>query len=460
MLELHPSGKVSFFLLSNDLALMAAMIAVDFYNAVAYHYMNGRYLNISKATEFNKWASTLAQKANDIDLQLAALEIEQYIATQSCNPHWIIDDVHKARSITGFRSTCHWEHLWLSGEAWAHLWMGNLHRALGLCVQAEESLILGGMGGSDQYLGILDLRADILWLKSEYPEAHQVFAQMVQKTSPHRSPSYHAYALCGMAEMNILMEGETVDILSNLNAAKTVYMSAKSPRIVLCSALAAKNNLMHGDTEIARVSFLECLSESRGKFPEIVQDCLAALADPGHKMYGTMDTFRWAVVYLASAQKANKPSDRLEALRRLADVHIMMGDDDTALHLFQAALKGGTIMGIHRLRAECMVGIGDIMLRSRDTMQAMDMWEAAHPLFVRSSRRKDAALVNQRLQKLSQSIRDGTNETLTTPAKIVLPSSLERLENLSAPATSPSLQPKTDEDPGTSPDEQRELLTL
>jgi hypothetical protein len=62
--------------------------------------------------------------------------------------------------------------------------------------------------------------------------------------------------------------------------------------------------------------------------------------------------------YFASAQKDKMPTGRLEALRRLADVHIMMVDDETALRLFQTALKGGTNMGIHRLRAECMVGIG------------------------------------------------------------------------------------------------------
>jgi hypothetical protein len=121
MLEVHLSGKVNFFLLSTDFALMAAMIGVNFYNAVARHYTVRRYWDISKAAEFSKWAFTLAQKTNDIDLQLAALKTEQSLAECSFNPHWIIKVVHKARSITGFRSTCHWEHYWLIGEACAHL---------------------------------------------------------------------------------------------------------------------------------------------------------------------------------------------------------------------------------------------------------------------------------------------------------------------------------------------------
>ncbi|KAJ7794633.1 hypothetical protein B0H14DRAFT_3159013 [Mycena olivaceomarginata] len=413
--------------------------------------------------EFNKWAFTLAQQANDIDLQLEALDTEKRIATHSYNPHWVIKVVHKGRSITGFRSRHHWEHLWLIDEAWAHLWMGNLHRALEICTQAEESL-MPGMGGSNLYLGILDLRADVFWVKSEYLEAHHIFAQMAQKTSPTCSPVYHAHGLCGMVEMEILMEGETADILSNLNAAKTVYMMIESPRIVWCSVLAAKINLLRGNTETARVAFLECLSKSRAIFPDIVRDSLAALADPRNKMYGLMDTFRWAVVYIAFAKKENKHADSLEALRCLADIHIMMDDDDTALHLFQAVLEGGTSMGIHRLRAECMVGIGDIMVRHRDSMSAMNMWQAAHPLFLRSSCKKDAALAKQRIHRLQSLlvVQDGTSATLTTLANIVLPSSLKKLETLSAPNISPdpSLQLETDEDPGTSLDDKTELFSL
>jgi tetratricopeptide (TPR) repeat protein len=458
-----PVGEGKIILSLIYLALIARNPAVKFYNAVAYYYIMPKYRNISKATEFNKWAFTLAAEADDIDLQLEALDTAQQLATHAYNSHWIIEVVHKARSIAGFRSTGHWESSWLIDEAWAHLWMGDLRRALDLCMQAEDSLMPGGMGGSERYLEILDLRADVLWLKTEYLEARRVFAQMAQKTSPTRSIGYHAHALCGMVEMDILMEGETADVLSNLNAAKAIYIAVDSPRIVWCSAVAAKINLLRGDTENARVAFLKCLSKSRGIFPDIVRDSLAALADPRHKMHGPMDSFRWAMVYFASAQKANKPADRLDALQRLADIYLLMGDDETALHLFQAALEGGTKMGIHRLRAECMARIGDIMLRRRDTMSAMDMWEAAHPLFIRSSCRKDAALVEERIQKLSQSllaIRDGTGETSTTSAQVVLPSALKQLEALSAPNTSLSLQLETDDDPGTSPDEKTELFAL
>jgi hypothetical protein len=105
-----PVEQGDLFAPSIDLALMAAMTAVEFYNAVARHYITRRYWNISKAAEFSKWAFTLTQKTNDIDLQLRALDTEQTLAERSFNPHWIIEVVHNVRSITRFRSTCHWDH--------------------------------------------------------------------------------------------------------------------------------------------------------------------------------------------------------------------------------------------------------------------------------------------------------------------------------------------------------------
>lgn len=126
-------------------------------------------------------------------------------------------------------------------------------------------------------------------------------------------------------------------------------------------------------------------------------------------------------------------------------------------------------MDIHRLRAQCMVGIGDVMLRRGDAMQAEQMWEAAHPLFVRSSRTKDAASVKKRLEKLSQpkntpsyrAISEGGVDECTDclfkcdSAAVEAP--LERLEGLSAPTTSLSLQLQT---VGASTDGQANLAAV
>jgi hypothetical protein len=149
-----------------------------------------------------------------------------------------------------------------------------------------------------------------------------------------------------------------------------------------------------------------------------------------------------------------------------------MGDEETALHLFHTALEAGTKMDIHRLRAECMVGIGDIKLRRGDLVQAKEMWAASRPLFIRSSRMKDARLVEKRLEQLTHTrqnnshSQDGDVESTTVPFTTshgdtaTVQSSLEKLETLSAPNISPSLQTKTVVDPGSLTDRETKLSVL
>jgi hypothetical protein len=399
----------------------------------------------------------LAQGADDIDLQLACLEREHGRAYTSRDPARALKVVQRARDIIGLIPTIPWEYPWMLREAWAYVWMGNLPRALSLCIQAKQLLTSVGLEGSGDHLEILDLRVNVLYLKSEYLEARQLCAQTVKMTSATRSPYYHAHALCGIAELEILMEGEVTDIVSNMNAAKTVYVALDSPRVLLVSSLAAELELLHGVTVKARAAFLDCLSKSRGIFPDITESCLAALADPAHKMHGTMDNFHWALVYFAFVVNKKDAVGKLQALRCLAELYMSLEDDDTALHLFHTALEDGTKMDIHRLRAQCMVGIGDIMLRRGDLILAKKMWGAAHPLFVRASRMKDVGLVEDRLERLSLTQQNTQPFPVIEDAQVdftaialesfnnALPSSLEKLETMSAPNSSPSPRAKTAE---------------
>jgi tetratricopeptide (TPR) repeat protein len=356
------------------------------------------------ATEYIKYAFDVAQQADDIQLQLMSLQAEQYIAWRCENPHWTIEVTRRARDIAGISMLNPLQGSWLQREANAHLLLGNLSRALDLCAEVEADLKAAGMEASTGYLAVLDHRAFVLALKSEYLEARELYMQMLKRTSTASSPGYHAHAHCCVAEMNILMEREAAETVSHLNAAETVYASLGSPRSLLCSRLAGELKLSHRDTQNALAAFLDCLSRSRDIYPVIVGDCLAALADPAHRMQGTMDIFRWAVVYLAFVQKAKNREGTLQALRRLADLHMAINEEETALHLFHTTLETATQMDIHRLRAECMVGIGDIMARRGDLIQAKELWTAAHPLFTRSSRMRDAASVETRLNKLPQQV--------------------------------------------------------
>jgi hypothetical protein len=124
------------------------------------------------------------------------------------------------------------------------------------------------------------------------------------------------------------------------------------------------------------------------------------------------------------------------ALRCLADIFAAFHDEETALNLFYTALEGATTIDIHRLRAECMAGIGDIMTHRGNIVKAKQMWEAAHPLFLRSSQTKAAAAIEARLATLSLTQESQVNRVDSGPLQPTMnqiTKNLEQLNLLSVP---------------------------
>jgi tetratricopeptide (TPR) repeat protein len=384
--------------------LLIAHPAVRFYRAAAIYY---RQRSVHKAMEFIKLALSLAQQAGDIELQLLSMQTE-FTAAQVCgDPYWGIAVSRKAWKIARFTSN-YWEQRCTEREAWGACHSGNLSRALDLCAHGEELLISDGMQGSDRYSEFLDTRAEVNFQQTNYLESRRLYKQIADMTAPTRSPWFHVYSLTMIAHIDILTECEVAGILESINAAQAVYTAQGRP--TACSRLNVELQLYRGDTQNARTSLIACLS--KGPVPQ----CLAALGDPKNGMGGKFDTFHWAVVYLALERTKKRLAGTLNVLRCLADIFTAFRDEETALSLFHAALEGGTKMDVHHLRAGCMVGIGDVVLRRGDAMQAKAMWKKAHPLFLRSRRMKDAVSVQERLQRFGESV-----ETLSVPVVILSP---------------------------------------
>jgi predicted negative regulator of RcsB-dependent stress response len=119
-------------------------------------------------------------------------------------------------------------------------------------------------------------------------------------------------------------------------------------------------------------------------------------------MCSPAQTFRWATTYLALASKSQQLSETYQALRYFGDIFLAIGNEQTALNIFQAVLDGSTEMDVHRRRADCMSRIGDILLRRQEVERATEMWEAARPLFVRSSRANDVVATDAKLEELAR----------------------------------------------------------
>ncbi|KAJ7907096.1 hypothetical protein B0H13DRAFT_1879918 [Mycena leptocephala] len=268
--------------------------------------------------------------------------------------------------------------------------VGNVAGAFDFSNEMEELLISSRMESSRDYLHCLYARAQFHFQKTEYIEGRQLHARIVNKTSPTRLPTLHAHSLASIAYLDVLTQGGVDQIIANVGAARAVYATlGSSSADIMCSYVTAELALSGGDTQAAL----------RGVRTDLSGLCLASLADAKNGMHGTRDTLRWAVSYLGFTQKIKDPWGTLHALRRLGDIYTILGDEETALNVFHAALEGATKLDIHLLRAECMVGIGDILNRRGESMQAKEIWAGAHPLFVRSSQMKDAAAVEKRLEQ-------------------------------------------------------------
>ncbi|KAJ7840477.1 hypothetical protein B0H13DRAFT_1910721 [Mycena leptocephala] len=153
----------------------------------------------------------------------------------------------------------------------------------------------------------------------------------------------------------------------------------------------AQLDLHNGHLQSARSGFEECLTKSLGISPDLPALCLAVLGDPRHKMDTAQKTFRWAMIYLAAVRKSKDLVATFHALRCLADIFAIFGNEGTALNLFHAALHGATKIDIHRLRAECMDKHG----RSKENVGG------SHPAFHQILPTKDAAAIEAHLAKLT-----------------------------------------------------------
>jgi tetratricopeptide (TPR) repeat protein len=149
--------------------------------------------------------------------------------------------------------------------------------------------------------------------------------------------------------------------------------------------------------------FEECLKSTRRAFRlDVIPFCLEALADIAHGMSSIAETFAWAMVYFAFVCNGTDLGRKLHALRCLGDIFRAQGDNETALNVFCAALEGATEMDIHRLKAECLVGMAEILMLRGDRETAQANFKAARLLFDRSGLMKNVGEVDRRMSELQK----------------------------------------------------------
>jgi hypothetical protein len=141
----------------------------------------------------------------------------------------------------------------------------------------------------------------------------------------------------------------------------------------------------------------------------------------------------WATVYLANSLKFKEKLGINKALQFLGDIFLAQADEDTAASLFTVALEGFKYMDVHRSRGECMLRLGDISKGHGNLLKALEFWDAARPLFERSSQNKQMQDIDDRLASAGKDVLEQHRMNLACLAKINAPTRIvdEAEEDLS-----------------------------
>jgi hypothetical protein len=115
----------------------------------------------------------------------------------------------------------------------------------------------------------------------------------------------------------------------------------------------------------------------------------------------------------------------VKAFHCLGQIFAMQDDGETALSLFNLALEGCILMDVHQWRADCMVRIADIWIGCGKVSTAVGLWQAARPLFARSSQARDVAQIDAKLATVEASILEHDERPVLKLAELNVPAQHE-----------------------------------
>ncbi|KAJ7236840.1 hypothetical protein C8J57DRAFT_1728170 [Mycena rebaudengoi] len=259
-----------------------------------------------------------------------------------------------------------------------------------------------GLQESREDLGILDGEAFIYYQLTEYRRARDVRMAIVRLTSLDKCACFHLHALINVIHDDVVLGEDEPDILSRIEVvdemAQRIGFYTARP---LCDLARAEVNHPKQNLTVATIQYKQCLNIFRGADEWAACACFGHLSDLALDQ-DIDDATRWVMAYFAFSHTRAVVTHKFHAVRRLGDINLAIGDEETAISLFTVALQGYSGMGVHRGRAECIVRPGGIFSKHGDIRAARELWEVAERFFMRSSQNRDAEDVKRRLDELPQ----------------------------------------------------------
>jgi tetratricopeptide (TPR) repeat protein len=248
----------------------------------------------------------------------------------------------------------------------------------------------------------MNLQAEIHLLKSEYHEAQNIQTQILQECPVHMDPQAHAIASLNLAEIGLSMNAPKHAVQHDIKKAKKILLPLEQiAEITMCDMNLADLHLREGQISTAKTLFKTCLRACNCS--EIKSYCLERLGNASRwGAIGPMSS--WATIYLVHSLKFKEKLGIHKALQFLGDIFLDQSDEDTAAYLFTVALEGFKCMDVHCSRGECMLRLGDISKGHGDLLKAVEFWDAARPLFERSSQTKQMQEIDERLTSVGKDV--------------------------------------------------------
>ncbi|KAJ7762222.1 hypothetical protein B0H16DRAFT_1688309 [Mycena metata] len=400
-------------------------------NLEGYHYS---VLDNPTALKYCEMGLSLAKSQGNIKRQSEALYQLSWIKWFTGNYMAAQAYAQEAQRLAKLSGNLQGEAQGLCTEALCCKVLGHFRECIFLARRASSLLELCGLSQGTINYSLMNCQAAVHALKSEYAHACTLARQLLQTyQGEHRH--YEGLSLINIAGIEVLMGAPYDMIQQKIDTSHAMLKKARDKILITaCDTIQADLNLREGDMSCSL--FSKCLKAALGRDSQIVSYCLERLADVTR--WSAHHDPLWSIVFLAHSLKAKDKLGIHKALQFIGNVYLRERDEVTAVNLFTIALEGFTFMDVHRSRAECMVQLGDIAKKNGALLKALELWEAARPLFERSSQAKRVQDLDERVGDISEEVKEQHQRNLARLAELNVP--VGRVEEVDSNAEEPESQ--------------------
>ncbi|KAF7362924.1 ATPase-AAA-core domain-containing protein [Mycena venus] len=318
-----------------------------FYNNVANYY---RFHNDDiRAMEYVQTGLSLARSTGNTTRQSDLLYNLAHIECQTCNYSAGSIHAYESQRLAKVSSDLYREAAGLKIESSCCCGLGHYGQSITSSKRARDLLRLCGLSGGGLDHAVLNTRAEVHYLKSEYGEAAALHRQMLPDISDKSDRTNQAISLLNMATIGLESGDSKHTVQQYIATARPLFAEVGYESGLMYCDMAERTLVMReGDTAGADALIHKSLQVAWGKEGTVVEYCLEKLGD----LNLSRAPSTWTVTFLAHAIKMKQKLRILKALQFLGDVFLVEGDNPTAYGLFTVALEGFTQMDVHRHRAE------------------------------------------------------------------------------------------------------------